>query len=122
MKSSHQRLDLRAKLLIYSEALKDVNLFDEDYFLCLSDSDWFVRAQRLGWKAFVAPQAVAWHNDDYLTRLGKSCYYSWCFSGNRLILTKKHMVSRLPLPFATTFRHDLLGNLFRRRWIVSRWL
>jgi GT2 family glycosyltransferase len=41
--------------------LRDVGLFDEDYFAYLEDQDLGFRAQLMGWKARYAPEAVAYH-------------------------------------------------------------
>ncbi len=43
------------------EMLKDVGLFDEDYFAYLEDQDIGFRAQLMGWKARYEPAAVAYH-------------------------------------------------------------
>ena len=41
--------------------LKEVGLFDEDYFAYLEDQDLGFRAQLMGWKARYEPEAVAYH-------------------------------------------------------------
>ncbi len=47
--------------LYRSAMLRDVGLFDEDYFAYLEDQDLGFRAQLMGWKARYEPEAVAYH-------------------------------------------------------------
>lgn len=47
--------------LYRSAMLREVGLFDEDYFAYLEDQDLGFRAQLMGWKARYEPEAVAYH-------------------------------------------------------------
>lgn len=47
--------------LYRSAMLREVGLFDEDYFAYLEDQDLGFRAQLMGWKARYEPRAVAYH-------------------------------------------------------------
>jgi GT2 family glycosyltransferase len=47
--------------LFRSAMLREVGLFDEDYFAYLEDQDLGFRAQLMGWKARYEPTAVAYH-------------------------------------------------------------
>lgn len=47
--------------LYRTEMLRDVGLFDEDYFVYLEDQDLGFRAQLMGWTARYEPAAVAYH-------------------------------------------------------------
>lgn len=42
--------------------LKDIGLFDEDYFAYFEDVDISFRAQLAGWKIYYAPRAIAYHH------------------------------------------------------------
>jgi len=50
-----------AVLLLRAEALTDVGRFDERFFLYAEESDWQLRALRLGWRLKVAEEVVAVH-------------------------------------------------------------
>lgn len=47
--------------LLRAAMLREVGLFDEDYFAYLEDQDLGFRAQLMGWKARYEPGAVAYH-------------------------------------------------------------
>ncbi|NHC45904.1 glycosyltransferase family 2 protein [Motilibacter aurantiacus] len=50
-----------AVLLLRSEAVADVGLFDERFFLYAEECDWQVRAQRRGWRLQLCSDVVAEH-------------------------------------------------------------
>lgn len=45
------------------QALEEVGLFDEAYFLYLEDLDLSVRLQQAGWQIWYDPQATIWHKN-----------------------------------------------------------
>jgi len=50
-----------AAMLLKCEMLKEIGVFDEDYFLYSEDSDLSLRAVYLGWKCFFAHKSVIYH-------------------------------------------------------------
>lgn len=50
-----------AVLLLRSEAIREVGLFDERFFLYAEEADWQRRARNLGWTSSLCPVAVARH-------------------------------------------------------------
>ncbi len=50
-----------ACIVVRSEAIKDVGLFDEDYFFFLEETDWCLRMRKAGWKIFHHPVAELVH-------------------------------------------------------------
>ena len=48
-------------LIFQSKALREIGLFDEQFFMYYEDSDWSIRAQRAGWRLRVAPKAHLLH-------------------------------------------------------------
>ncbi|HSD23485.1 MAG TPA: glycosyltransferase family 2 protein [Solirubrobacterales bacterium] len=50
-----------AFMLVRSEAVRDVGLLDEGYWLYMEDLDWCFRFWTAGWKVFYEPRAVAQH-------------------------------------------------------------
>lgn len=51
-----------AVLLVRGEALADVGMFDERFFLYAEDEDWQRRAVERGWQLRSCPDIVAWHD------------------------------------------------------------
>jgi GT2 family glycosyltransferase len=50
-----------ACMIVRREALEQVGLLDEDYFLFLEETDWCYRMKRVGWKIYHVPQAEVYH-------------------------------------------------------------
>jgi GT2 family glycosyltransferase len=58
---SRSRFVIGAVLLLRWEALHDVGLFDERFFLYAEEADWQRRARARGWTSFLCADAVAEH-------------------------------------------------------------
>lgn len=52
---------LGATLLLRGEALRQVGLLDEGYFMYCEEMDWQQRAHRAGWRVYCVPQARVTH-------------------------------------------------------------
>jgi GT2 family glycosyltransferase len=50
-----------ACMMVKREAVDQVGLFDEDYFLFLEETDWCCRVKRAGWKIYHVPQSEVYH-------------------------------------------------------------
>ena len=50
-----------ACMMVRREALDQVGLLDEDYFLFLEETDWCYRMKKEGWKIYHVPQAEIYH-------------------------------------------------------------
>jgi hypothetical protein len=50
-----------ACMMVRRDALDQVGLLDEDYFLFLEETDWCYRMKRAGWKIYHVPQAEVYH-------------------------------------------------------------
>jgi GT2 family glycosyltransferase len=51
-----------ACMMVRREAMEQVGLLDEDYFLFLEETDWCYRMKRAGWKIYHLPQAEIYHS------------------------------------------------------------
>ncbi len=51
-----------ACMMVRREAMKQVGLLDEDYFLFLEETDWCYRMRKAGWKVYHVPQAEVFHS------------------------------------------------------------
>lgn len=59
---------LGAALLVRPEAVKQVGLLDEDYFIYAEEVDWCMRLKRAGWEIWCVPQARIIHHEGRSTR------------------------------------------------------
>ena len=50
-----------ACMMVRRDALDQVGLLDEDYFLFLEETDWCYRMKRAGWKIYHVPDAEVYH-------------------------------------------------------------
>ncbi len=50
-----------ACMMVRREAIEQVGLLDEDYFLFLEETDWCYRMKRAGWKVYHVPHAEVYH-------------------------------------------------------------
>jgi GT2 family glycosyltransferase len=50
-----------ACMMVRRDAIEQVGLLDEDYFLFLEETDWCYRMKRAGWKVYHVPQAEVYH-------------------------------------------------------------
>jgi len=50
-----------ACMIVRKEAMADVGIFDEDYFLFLEETDWCFRMYKKGWTVYHVPDAEVFH-------------------------------------------------------------
>lgn len=50
-----------ACMLVRQEAVTDVGLMDETFFLYFEETEWCLRFRQHGWRVVIAPQATAYH-------------------------------------------------------------
>jgi GT2 family glycosyltransferase len=50
-----------ACMMVRRDAIEQVGLLDEDYFLFLEETDWCFRIRKAGWKVYHVPQAEVYH-------------------------------------------------------------
>jgi GT2 family glycosyltransferase len=50
-----------ACMMVRREAMEQVGLLDEDYFLFLEETDWCYRMKKVGWKIYHVPDAEVYH-------------------------------------------------------------
>jgi hypothetical protein len=62
---------MAAAVLYRTEMLKDIGLFDEDYFICYEDAELSWRAYKNGWKGKYVPASVVYHGKSISTRKNK---------------------------------------------------
>jgi GT2 family glycosyltransferase len=50
-----------ACIIVRKQAMEQVGLLDEDYFLFLEETDWCLRIKKAGWKIYHVPEAQVYH-------------------------------------------------------------
>ncbi len=50
-----------ACLLIKKEVIKKIGFLDEKYFLIFEDTDWCLRAKKIGYQILYVPKSIIWH-------------------------------------------------------------
>lgn len=81
-------------ILVRRALIEQVGMFDERFFIYWDETDWCVRASRVGWRIVHVPAARVWHKGvqrDYRPRPSVT-YYS---TRNRFLMLSKHAA---PLP------------------------
>ena len=76
-------------MLIRRDALTDVGLFDEDFFLYAEELDLIHRAKKKGWKIAIAMDSHVFHKDSASTRDMKEFYYYFLYK-NTIVFLKKN--------------------------------
>ncbi len=104
-----------AAVLFRAVALRDVGLFDEDFFMYHEDLDLGWRFQLRGWKSMLAPKAMVYHKYDF-----KAAPYKYYFmERNRLIVTLQNYKFATLVLIAPAFllmEIGMLGFSFIRGW------
>lgn len=65
-----------ACMLVKHEAIKEVGLWDENYFLHCEDLDWCMRFRQRGWKILFVPEARIYHVSGACSK-GKRLFVEW---------------------------------------------
>ena len=73
-----------ACMLVRGEAIKDVGLLDENFFMYGEDTDWCFRMRQRSWKIYVLPEVKVVHyvgqsSEETFTRTSPARYKSTCY-------------------------------------------
>jgi len=91
-----------ASLLVRSQALEDVGLMDDRFFLYWEDAEFCFRLRRHGWKLEVAPHAVVLHNVNASTsKSSTSIDRCYTYSAIRFLLQYSHVPQVASFVFLT---------------------
>jgi GT2 family glycosyltransferase len=60
-----------ACMIVRREAIGQVGLLDEDYFLFLEETDWCYRMKKAGWKVYHLPQTEVYHYQGKSTEIAR---------------------------------------------------
>lgn len=78
-----------ASMMVRATVFASIGLLPEDYFLYFEETDYNVRARRVGWEIIVQPSSVLWHYKRS-TGLLPEPYYIYYFVRNRLIFASRY--------------------------------
>jgi GT2 family glycosyltransferase len=104
-----------SSLLARADAVRQIGLMEEGYFLYSEEVDWCLRARRRGWRMAYCPGSRVWHKEgasfERLTPL-----QNYCGVRSSLVLTRTFYPALLPLAFAYSLYRCMLPKVVRRRW------
>ncbi len=78
-------------MLLRTEMLRNIGLFDEDFYLMHEESDLCFRARDSGYKIYHVPNAILWHKGSVSFGGDESPLHQYFWSRNRLLWGKKHL-------------------------------
>jgi GT2 family glycosyltransferase len=103
-----------ACMLLKSEALKDVGLFDEKYFMYLEDADLSQRLKKKGWNVLYTPKTEIWHKVAQSSGIG-SDLNDYFITRNRLLFGMRYAKCRTKLALVKeSFKLFLTGRGWQR--------
>ena len=101
-----------ACMLLRSEALKDIGLFDEKYFMYLEDADLSEKLKKKGWEVLYTSKTEIWHKVAQSSGIG-SDLNDYFITRNRLLFGMRYAKCRTKLALVReSFKLLLTG----RRW------
>jgi GT2 family glycosyltransferase len=75
-----------AAVLLRGAYLRDVGLFNPDFFLYYEDFELSWRGRLRGWRYQTVPTSVVWHQHGYSTGIGSARFHAWEDRSRRLTL------------------------------------
>ena len=105
-------------VLFNAAALREIGLFDEDFFLCFEDVDWWLRARRKGFSLNVIPRSIVHHKISQSLGGQTSPMATYYLLRNNLLLVRKYYRGLAKIPphlylFALSLK--MVFNLFSRK-------
>ena len=98
-----ETLDLQhvigAAMLVRTDAVQDVGLMEESYFLYREETDWCIQMRNRGWRLTYCPGAIVWHKEGHSIGF-KSLLHDYYSVRNMLYLIQKFYPSNLPTAVA----------------------
>jgi GT2 family glycosyltransferase len=103
---------LGASMLVRVEAIRDVGVMDESYFLYREETDWCFRMRAKHWDLATTFMSAVWHKlgGTVVHRSPTHDYYS---TRNMLVLTKRFFPYALPSVASYTFVRAMLPKVAR---------
>ncbi len=84
-----------ASMFVRIEAVRDVGLLDESYFLYREETSWCIKFRKMNWKLSYSPKSIIWHKEGRSTGF-KSDLHDYYSVRNMLFLIKEYYPRSLP--------------------------
>lgn len=101
-----------ASMFVRSDAITDVGLLDESYFLYREETDWCLQMRKGGWKLMYCPDGVVWHKEGHSVGF-KSTLHDYYAVRNMLYLIQKHHPEHLPSAFIASLWRAVVPKVAR---------
>lgn len=98
--------------LYRASMLREIELFDEDFFMYYEDVDLVLRARLAGWKCFFAPKAIVYHKHSHAYG-NTSPFKEYLLNRNRYFYVVKDLPPAMVSIFLMRRARDLAGLIFR---------
>ena len=102
-------------LLVRSEAIRNVGLLDERFFMYYEDTDWGLRMRKRNWRVITASTAKGWHKDK-ATAGNRKPYF---IQHGYFMFLYKNFRRNLPHAMRIYARHYVRPHLERRQWRLA---
>lgn len=117
---THQALDqpmelghvVGASMFIRSDAVQDVGLLDESYFLYREETDWCLQMRKNGWRLLYCPESVVWHKEGKSVGF-KSELHDYYAVRNMLYLIEKHYPEHMTTALIASMWRTILPKIVR---------
>lgn len=103
-----------AYMQVRREAIAQVGLLDETFFMYGEDLDWAYRVKAAGWKVVYYPEVVVWHIKRAASRKSQKAQFE--FYRAMLIFYRKHFRTTTPLWLHSLVMLGLMAKGGRRLW------
>ena len=104
-----------ASMFIRGDAIEDVGLLDESYFLYREETDWCLQMRKSGWNLMYCPESIVWHKEGHSIGF-KSVLHDYYAVRNMLYLVKKHYPEHLASAFVFSFWRATAPKFARLQW------
>lgn len=107
-----------ASILLRSEAIREVGLFDESYFLYWEDTDLAFRLRSHGWKLLIAEDSIVIHCGHGSLKY-MSPEWDYHFTRSSILFFLRHAPFP-PIPIAVSVSGRMIMRVLQRRWPNAR--
>lgn len=101
-----------ASMFIRANAVEDVGLLDESYFLYREETDWCLQMRKNGWRLLYCPESVVWHKEGHSIGF-KSVLHDYYAVRNMLYLIQKHYPQHMLSAFLVSFWRAVAPKIVR---------
>ena len=101
--------------LVRTEAIREVGLLDERFFMYYEDTDWGLRMRKASWRVITASSAKGWHKDK-ATAGNRKPYF---IQHGYFMFLYKNFRRNLPHALRIYARHYVRPHLERRQWRLA---